>query len=88
MTSWPRASPIMKVVRVSWMADAVVPKSAAMLGNPGRYMSVARGATAVSNARTPTQLSGSGAADRSVRTSTSTTELIYSNLHVYLQIYM
>jgi hypothetical protein len=48
----------MNVVSVSWMAEALVPNSAAMVGNAGRYMSIDSGATAVNNASTPSQLSG------------------------------
>ncbi|MEV3902162.1 hypothetical protein AB0K11_07525 [Mycobacterium sp. NPDC050551] len=50
----------MKVVSVSWIADAVVPNSSAIAGKAGRYMSVASGATAVSSASTPSQSRGSG----------------------------
>jgi len=52
ITSWPSASPIRNVVRVSWMLLADVPSSVAIAGNPGRYISVARGGMAVSSART------------------------------------
>ena len=41
--------------------DAEVPNSAAIAGNAGRYMWMDSGATAVSSARTPSQLKGTGA---------------------------
>ncbi len=42
-----------------WPADLGAP-SAAIAGNAGRYMSTDSGATAVSSARTPSQLKGTG----------------------------
>ncbi|GFG53609.1 hypothetical protein MAGR_50500 [Mycolicibacterium agri] len=48
----------MNAVSVSWIADADVPNSSAICGKAGRYMSIDNGATAVSRARTPSQLRG------------------------------
>ena len=53
ITSWPAASPSMKEVSVSCTPEAVVPRSPAMSGKAGRYMSVASGETAESSASRP-----------------------------------
>ncbi|GAA3615622.1 hypothetical protein GCM10023079_01000 [Streptomyces chitinivorans] len=49
-TSCPAASPTRKAVRVSWTPEASVPRSSAMRGKAGRYMSVPSGTTKDSRA--------------------------------------
>ena len=46
--SWPSANPTIVPVRVSWMAAAVVSKSASSTGKAGRYRSIVNGPSAVS----------------------------------------
>ncbi len=58
MTSCPTASPISNAVRVSWIIDADVPNSAAIVGNADRYMSMDSGVTAESSASTAISITG------------------------------
>ena len=58
MKNCPNAMPAMNMVRVSWTIGSVVPKSCAMTGKAGRYVSMDSGPAIVAKARAAKRVTG------------------------------